>query len=345
MVYYPQHIIDLYNNAITCIYILAGLLTFVVFLAFCSSIYPEPMIKVAKFMRRFLGFDKVVKTVYSDKTKNYSETEFLPKPSKAPTESFSYEFLGWNKFAKCKDGKFEIEPIYLKIAKTCIVNVYDEKDNLLETHEVEYGAGVTIKHKKILKAPTKEFEYEFIGWDKDTKAFFANTEIRPIFKANPIKYTYKFVMDDEKTVILEKKAICGTPIPCPAPPAKIDDKFVYEFVEWKGYIRDMVIEKDQTFIAVFNKKETKNDAEKLFQQKKAIEVVLNDYKTNKKTKNEEFKLQDKQEFRSTSKVAVEKNTKSQSKKTKTDNHETKTEKKSLLKGVIVEKNTSKRNKK
>ena len=88
MVYYPQSMIDLYNNAITCIYILAGLLTFIVTIAFCTSIYPEPMEKLKKVIRKWLGLEKVVKTVYSDKTRNYSETEFLPKPAKAPNNCF-----------------------------------------------------------------------------------------------------------------------------------------------------------------------------------------------------------------------------------------------------------------
>lgn len=337
MVYYPQEMINLYNNAITCIYILAGLLTFIVALAFCSSICPEPFEKLKKTIRKWLGLEKVVKTVYSDKTKNYSETEFLPKPSKAPTESFSYEFLGWNKFAKDEKGNFVTEPIFLKTAKTCIVNVYDEKDNLLETHEVQYGAGVTIRHKKIIKEASKEFEYEFIGWDKDTKAFYENTEIRPVFKANPIKYSYKFVMDDGKTVVLEKKAISGTPIICPTDPVKIDDEFVYEFIEWKGYRRDMVLNKDYVFEAVFDKKEAKSKEEKLYKQKRAIEVVLNDYKTKKSSKEEDFKLQDNQEFKST-KVSVEKN-KAKTAKTTTEKKAEKNN--SLLKGVVVEKNKKK----
>ena len=187
MIYYPQYMIDAFNNAIICVYVLAGLLTFIVAVAFCASIYSGPTDKLFAWLKRVFGFEKIVKTVYSDKSKNYSGTEFLPVPMKAPTESFSYEFLGWNKYAKNKKGEFVVEPIYLKKVKTCVVNVYDEKDNLLETHEVQYGAGIVIEHKKIIKEPTKEFEYEFVGWDKETKAFFENTEIRPRDHAQKIR--------------------------------------------------------------------------------------------------------------------------------------------------------------
>ena len=41
--------------------------------------------------------NSTVKTVYSDKARNYSGTEFLPIPTKAPTNQYTYEFVGWDK--------------------------------------------------------------------------------------------------------------------------------------------------------------------------------------------------------------------------------------------------------
>ena len=200
MNYYPEYVVNAFNNALTCIYIIAALLFFMVIFLYVTAKYPEPIKALKKGIRLFLGLDKVVQTVYTDKTKNYSKTEFLPIPSKAPTNSFIFEFLGWNKFAREENGKFITEPIYLKTIKTFVVNVYDEQDNILETHEVEYGAGIKINHKKIIKESSKEFDYEFVGWDKETTAFYENSEIRPVFKAKPIKYTYKFVNNDNFTL-------------------------------------------------------------------------------------------------------------------------------------------------
>ncbi len=343
MTYVPQHMIDTYNNAITCIYVVAGILLAISMITLLVTLYPETMAKFSKWLKRVFGGEKIVKTVYSDKSKNYSGTEFLPVPVKAPTDSFSYEFLGWNKFAKDEKGGFVIEPIYLKKVKTCIVNVYDEKDNILETHEVEYGAGITIAHKIIKKQPTKEFEYEFVGWDKETKAFFENSEIRPVFKAKPIKFTYKFILDDG-TIVLEKKAICGTPINAPSDPAKVDDNYIFEFVGWKNYKRNMILDKDYVFEAEFEKKSAKNSEEKLKSQKEAIEVVLNDYKPKKKKSvREDYSLQDSQNFASTNRVVVEKNARVAETKQPKKKSEQKTEN-SLLKGVIVEKNKTKKSK-
>ena len=336
MVYYPQSMVDTFNNAITCLYVLVGLLFIVVVLAFIGAVAPEPVQKLKRKIKLFLGLDKVVRTVYTDKSKNYSGTEFLPIPVKAPTESFSYEFLGWNKFAMDKNGKLSVQPIYLKKVKTCIINVYDENDKILETHEVEYGAGIVLRHKIIKKESSKEFDYEFIGWDKETKAFFENTEIRPMFKANPIKYNYKFVLDDGETVVLEKTSISGIPIICPSDPAKVDNEFIYEFVEWKGYRRGMVLDKNYVFEAVFNKKVALNKEEKIKNEKNAIEVLVNEYKPKIK-KSEKHMFQDNEKFAPAKKIEVEKNDNSKNIKLKEEKSATKSNK-TLLEGVIVEKN-------
>lgn len=343
MVYIPQHMIDAYANAVTAICIIAGIAILFIVLTFSFAIFPEQMKNLFKKVKVFFGADKVVKTVYSDKLKNYSQTEYLPIPVKAPTESFTYEFLGWNKFAKDKKGNFVTEPIFLKKVKTCIVNVYDEKNNLLEAHEVEYGAGITIAHKKIIKEPTKEFEYEFIGWDKETKAFFENTEIRPVFKAKPIKFNYKFILDDGKTVIFEKTSISGTPITAPSDPIKIDDKYIYEFIGWRNYRRGILLDKDYIFEAMFEKKQAISQEEKLLKQKNAIESAVNEYKPkSKKTKEISLELIDKQKFGTKRKIQVEKNTKKEEISAKVQDRLKTTRKKSLLEGVVVEKNTNKK---
>ncbi len=337
MVYYPDGMVKSMNNTIMWVNILVVLLLIVMVVSIIAAFFPQQFLNFMRFLKRSFSGDKKVKTVYSDRSKNYSGTEFLPVPVKAPSDSFTYEFLGWNKFAEGKNGKFETQPIFLKKVKTCIVKVYDENDNVLETHEVEYGAGIKIAHKLILKAPTSEFEYEFIGWDKETKAFFENTEIRPLFKAKPIKFSYKFVMDDGKTVVFEKSAISGTPIVCPTDPAKIDDEFIYDFVGWKGYKRGMVLDKNYVFEAIFEKSEPKS-SDKTQKQKNAIEVVVNDYKHKKATENE-FKLQDEQRFK-TSKVTVSKA--AQKSKEKEPPKQPASKQKTLLDGVIVEKNKPKK---
>ena len=209
------------------------------------------------------AFDKIhdlfsknnVKTVYSDKSLNYSGTEFLPKPTKAPTEQYTYEFVGWDKNAVDEYGNSVVRAIYLQRVTKCVVNVYDDdKTTLLKSYEVEYGSGVNLSDLKPEKPDTKEFSYEFIGWDKEINAFFKNENVCAVYKAVPKKYVYKFVDDDGVTVVSQGSALFGTPITAPAPPKKEStDSAIYEFVGWKNYEKGMLLTRDCTFVAVFAK--------------------------------------------------------------------------------------------
>ena len=44
--------------------------------------------------------------------------------------------------------------------------------------------------KGLFKPDTKEFSYEFIGWDKDIDAFYKHENVYAVYKAIPKKYTY-----------------------------------------------------------------------------------------------------------------------------------------------------------
>jgi hypothetical protein len=124
-----------------------------------------------------------VKTVYSDKSLNYSGTEFLPIPTKAPTNQYSYEF---------------------------------------------------------------------IGWDKNIDAFYKNENVYAVYNAVPKKYKYEFVEENGQTVVSQGVAIYGTPISAPIAPKKESEdasKAVYEFVGWKGFEEGMVLTKDERFVA------------------------------------------------------------------------------------------------
>lgn len=202
----------------------------------------------------FFTMNSAVKTVYSDKSLNYSGTEFLPVPTKAPTDKYTYEFVGWDKNGVDANGNTVVRAIYLQKVTRCYINVFDDdKQTLLTSAEVEYGAGVSLDNIKPVKQETKEFSYEFIGWDKDISAFYKNENVYAVYKAIPKKYTYTFFDEDEKTILNQGTAIYGTPIVAPSAPKKENTKeCVYEFAGWKGYEDNMPLTRDVTFVASFN---------------------------------------------------------------------------------------------
>lgn len=198
-------------------------------------------------------FKDNVKTVYSDKTLNYSGTEFLPVPTKAPTNQYTYEFVGWDKNGIDENGNIVVRAIYLQKVTVCNISVFDaDKTTLLGTYNVEYGSGVNLGDLKPHKNETKEFTYEFVGWDKNTDAFYGDEKIYAVYNAVPKKYTYKFFEEDGKTVVSEGNAIYGTPIVAPVAPKKEPtDKGLYEFAGWKGYELNTILTKDMSFYASY----------------------------------------------------------------------------------------------
>lgn len=192
-----------------------------------------------------------VKTVYSDKTLNYSGTEFLPIPTKAPTNQYTYEFIGWDKNGIDENGNIVVRAIYLQKVTVCHVSVFDaDKSTLLASYNVEYGSGINLSELKPHKNETKEFTYEFVGWDKNTDAFYSDEKVYAVYNAVPKKYTYTFYEEDGITVVSEGSAIYGTPIVAPTAPKKEPtDRGLYEFRGWRGYEGNTILTRDIAFYA------------------------------------------------------------------------------------------------
>lgn len=201
----------------------------------------------------FFHYNSTVKTVYSDKSMNYSGTEFLPIPTKAPTNQYTYEFVGWDKNGVDEKGNIVVRAIYLQKVTKCYVNVFDDdKTTLLHSAVVEYGAGVNLSDLHPTKPDSKEFSYEFVGWDKDINAFYKNENVCAVYNAIPKKFTYKFVDEDGETIISQGTAIYGTPIIAPKAPKKsFVDGAVCELAGWKNYSDGMLLTKDCIFVAEY----------------------------------------------------------------------------------------------
>lgn len=195
-----------------------------------------------------------VKTVYSDKTLNYSGTEFLPIPTKAPTNQYSYEFVGWDKNGVDENGNIVVSAIYLQKVAMCKISVFGaDKSTLLGTFDVEYGSGLNLSELKPIKNDTKEFTYEFVGWDKETDAFYSDEKIYPVYNAIPKRFTYKFLEEDGVTVVSEGSAIYGTPIIAPSAPKKESNgRGLFEFAGWKGYDNNTILTRDIQFYASYD---------------------------------------------------------------------------------------------
>ena len=52
---------------------------------------------------------------------------------------------------------------------------------------MEYGSGINLSELKPHKNETKEFVYEFVGWDKNIDAFYNDEKVYAVYNAIPKK--------------------------------------------------------------------------------------------------------------------------------------------------------------
>ena len=207
--------------------------------------------KIVKIFKK-LTEEKPVKTVYLDKARNFSGTEFLPIPAKAPTSEFSYEFVGWDKNYVDENGNTVARPIFIQKVNSLSINVYDDdKETLIKNFEIEYGAGIDLSDVKLEKPASKEFFYEFVGWDKDITNFYKNENVYAVYRAIPKKFTYTFFDRDGSSILSQTTAIYGTPIIPPEPPHT--DDISEQFSHWRGFEDNMILTHDVNFVAIFKK--------------------------------------------------------------------------------------------
>ena len=198
-----------------------------------------------------------VTTVYSDRAKNVSGTEILPKPTKMPTKENTYAFVGWDKNNLNESGDTVAKAVFVKIKNSYVVNFFDDdKTTLLATQMVEFGSGATFEGTIPTKSDTDSFSYTFSGWNRDISKIEEDTNVYAVYDAVPKKYTYKFYDSDRVTVLQEGSEIYGTPLKVKINPVSNDENLVFSHFE--NYYENMPLNKNEEFYAVYVKKEDAN---------------------------------------------------------------------------------------
>ena len=105
-----------------------------------------------------------------------------------------------------------------------------------------------------VKESTEEFEFEFIGWDKEVDTLEDNIIFVAQYQMIRREYTYKFVNDDG-SVLKEEKVEYGTMPVAPSNPTKSgDDNERYTFIGWDKEVEKVT--SDVIYKAIY--KEEKN---------------------------------------------------------------------------------------
>ena len=191
-----------------------------------------------------------VSFVIEGKTIQTEELEYGVLPTykgDTPVKDENYEFIGWDQ---------EISEVTKDTIYTAVFKKKTEKytvsfmidNNLIQTEELEYGVLPVYKGSTPIKDATKEYSYEFIGWDKEISEVTCDVVYKALFKEIKNKYTITFMVDGEivQTEDLEYGVL---PVYKGSEPTKDEEGKIYIFVGW-----DTEIEKvtdDKTYTAVF----------------------------------------------------------------------------------------------
>ena len=188
-------------------------------------------------------------TVLSEGTGKKGSTIVAPtNPTKASTDEFSYEFIGWDKEVGKLESDITFIAQYKEVKRKYTVKFLNYDESVLKEESVEYGLLPTAPATPT-KADTDEFSYEFVGWDKEVVAVTGDVVYTAQYREVKRQYTYKFVNFDGK-VLKSETVDYGTLPTAPANPSRPATKeFTYTFSGWDKEI--VAVTGDVVYTAVY----------------------------------------------------------------------------------------------
>ncbi len=194
--------------------------------------------------------------LFSEKVESGEASTYLgDTPSRQSNDKYDYIFDGWTDEDKLSAiaRNMTVQAKFKQQIKTFSVtfNYGDGKQSVLQS--IEYGSDLTNSNlvpTDVAKAPTAQYEYDFIGWDGTFDNITSNTVINARYNQSVRSYTVKFFVDD--TCVKSVSALYGASVDAPSQPIKaLNDGFTYKFVGWdKGF--DNIVESIEVN-AVFDK--------------------------------------------------------------------------------------------
>ena len=178
-----------------------------------------PRFTINRYTYKFLVDGKVL----SEGTINYGSTIPYPNnPTKEGTKEIKYVFSKWDKEDTIIKNNIEFNAIFEETKNTYTYKFLVDGKTIKE-ETVEYGSTINYPANPTKEA-TKEYTYEFIGWDKKDTILKDNITFNAIFESIKNKYTYKFI-DEDGTLLKEETVEYGTLPIEPDHPSKDGFKF------------------------------------------------------------------------------------------------------------------------
>ena len=124
--------------------------------------------------------------VLKQETVDYGAEIIAPNnPEKAATAEHTYTFTGWDKEFTIVTENITITAVYSKVKNQYTYKFVDEDGTVLKEETVDYGT-MPIAPEDPIKEATAEFEYEFVGWDKDLSKVVEDVVYKAVFEEKKI---------------------------------------------------------------------------------------------------------------------------------------------------------------
>ena len=179
-------------------------------------------------------------TVLKEETAAYRATPVYsgPVPTKAEDDRNTYTFDGWgrgNPHPTNKDTTYVAR--FVSTPRKYKIRFVDGDGYILRTDEVEYGATPVYSGTTPTKSPSKQYVYEFKGWDPEITAVTGDATYKASFEENARKYTVTFVNDDGSHLQSLELGYGETPVYSGKDPVKKETAgYTYVFNGWKPEI-------------------------------------------------------------------------------------------------------------
>lgn len=126
-------------------------------------------------------------SVISSETYEYGATiEYPEDPTKDATKEYTYTFSGWDNDVTTVTKNLTIKATYSKVKNQYTYKFVNFDGSLLKEEKVDYGT-MPVAPDNPTKEATSEFEYEFIGWDKQISKVVDDVVYTAVFEEKEIK--------------------------------------------------------------------------------------------------------------------------------------------------------------
>lgn len=217
---------------------------------------------VARFEINLYTYKFIVDgVVIKEETVNYgSIIEYPSVPTKEGSAENSYVFKEWDNSATTLLEDEVFNAVFESKKNQYTYKFVNDDNTLIKEETLDYGSTIVYPEDPYKEA-TKEYTYNFTGWNKDVTVLTENVTFKAIYSKVKNQYTYKFLNYDG-TVLKEETVDYGTMPVAPSDPLKEGtDDIEYKFIGWDKKIEK--ITDNVVYTAVFEEQIPINSLEGL----------------------------------------------------------------------------------